>query len=30
VSEVMSSSAERAKVMAEETMRQVREVTGLG
>jgi tryptophanyl-tRNA synthetase len=30
VSEVMSSSAERARVMAEETMEAVREVTGLG
>ena len=30
VSAVMSSSAERAKVMAEETMESVREVTGLG
>ena len=30
VSEVMSSSAERARVMAEETMDEVREVTGLG
>lgn len=30
VSEVMSSSAERARVMAEETMDSVREVTGLG
>ena len=30
VSAVMSSSAERAKLMAEETMESVREVTGLG
>lgn len=30
VSEVMATSAERAKVMAEETMESVREVTGLG